>query len=378
MFKKIMSLVLAMMIVMSIAAVSFSAAQVEITDEAVDVDVIEQGANGDVASEGADTDVAATGADVLKFDANTIGWSGMKAVQFYVYDLDTGAELIAWGSKKLNGTDADGDNVWEYDPAANGMSIESGKQYCIIFVNADTKEQTYDLVMDSSCLNDIAKATGNSIENPVDSSKSTIETVWTNSSLGPRLQITSVGNLVGNTVPKSSSKYGMFVGFLASGGKSGLQNALSFSGGKTAQEIIDDVANKLGLKKGDVKDAIKEAASSNKYSTDTYDWSKDWDESKSSLSDGTSSDAHSTGDGGTDGSSSSGSDSSGSDSSSSGSGSGSSGSGSSGSGSSSSSSASGSASNTQTGQGETVLFIMLGVMVAAAGVIFFARRKERT
>ncbi|MBQ7218567.1 MAG: LPXTG cell wall anchor domain-containing protein, partial [Ruminococcus sp.] len=41
------------------------------------------------------------------------------------------------------------------------------------------------------------------------------------------------------------------------------------------------------------------------------------------------------------------------------------------------SSASGSGSASQTGQETTVLYIMLGVMVAAAGVIFFARKKTR-
>ncbi len=373
MFKKIMSLAIALMLVLSVAAVGFSAAQVEITDEAADSEVADQAANGDAASLGAEDDVAATGADVLKFDANSIGWSGMKAVQFYVYSMDTGAELLPWGGKKLNGTD-DGSNVWTYEPAANGMNIEAGKQYGIIFVNADTKEQTYDLLMDTSCFGDTAKSTGTDIENPVDSSKTTKEAVWTNNALGPRLQITSIGNVVGKTIPASTSAYGMLVRFLASKGKDGLQNAVN--NGKEVQATIDSVANTLGLKKGDVKDAIKEAAGANDYSTDSTDWSSQWDESKSSLADGTSEDAHKKGDGSSDGSDSSSSDNSSSDNSSSNN----SNSGNSTGGSSSSSSSSGttgSASNTQTGQTETVLFIMLGVMVAAAGVIFFVRKRER-
>ena len=78
MFKKFLSLAIALMLVLSVAAVGFSAAQVEITDEAADAEVADQAANGDAASLGAEGDVAATGADVLKFDANSIGWSGMK------------------------------------------------------------------------------------------------------------------------------------------------------------------------------------------------------------------------------------------------------------------------------------------------------------
>ncbi len=363
MFKKFMSLALVLMLVMSVAVVSLSAAQVEITDEAADADVVDQAANGndasvgaegEPASSGAEGDAAGTGAGVIKFDANSAGWSGMKAVQFYVYGIADGKELLPWGSSKLDGTD-DGSNVWSYDTSA--MNIESGKQYAIIFVNKDTKEQTYDLLMDSGCLGDTAKCSGTEIENPVDSSKTTKEARWTSSSLGPRLQITSIGNLVGETVPEGKTKYGMLVTFLASKGKDGMTNAKN--NGKEPQSTIDGVAEKLGLSLEDVEKAIKEAAGPNDYSTDSTDWSSEWSKDKSSLkSGGGSSDS---GSGSSSGSSSSGSSSSGSSSS----------------GSSSSSTKSGSASDTQTGQSETVLFIMLGVMVAAAGVIFFARKKTR-
>ncbi len=349
MFKKILSLALVAMLLMSVCAVSFSAAQVEVSADGAASAVAEQGADSDAASQGAESEKAATGADVIKYDNSVTKWAG--PVQFYIYDVETGAELIAWGSKKLNGDDEGGD-IWSKD--VSGYGLESGKQYCIIFADATSGDQTYDLMMDTSCIGDTGKATGNTIENPVDSNKTAKEAKWASNSLGPRKQVTSIGNVVGETLPANESAYDTFVKFLTNT----LSNAKTYkvdTGEKTEQQLIDDTAKALGLGKSDVEKAIAEAKV-------TTEWSKD----KSSLSD--ESDAGANDKGGS-GSSDSGSSDSGST--------GSSGSsGSSGSGS-SSSSKSGSASNTQTGQTETVLFIMLGVMVAAAGVIFFARKKER-
>ena len=351
MFKKILSLALVAMLLMSVCAVSFSAAQVEVSADGAASAVAEQGADSDAASQGAESEKAATGADVIKYDNSVTKWAG--PVQFYIYDVETGAELIAWGSKKLNGDDEGGD-IWSKD--VSGYGLESGKQYCIIFADATSGDQTYDLMMDTSCIGDTGKATGNTIENPVDSNKTAKEAKWSSNSLGPRKQVTSIGNVVGETLPANESAYDTFVNFL----KNTLENARKYAG-KDDQALIDDTAKALGIGKSDVEKAIGEASV-------TVDWSKD----KSSLADESDAGANDKGSGGSSDSDSSDGGSNGSNGSGGSTGSG----GSSGSGS-SSSSKSGSASNTQTGQTETVLFIMLGVMVAAAGVIFFARKKER-
>lgn len=327
MFKKFMSLALVLMMMLSVAAVGFSAAQVEVAEEAADVAVADQGA---------EADVAATGASTITYDNSNTNWVG--PIKFYVYDPETGAELLAWGSKKLDGTD-NGDGTWSYD--ASAMGIESGKQYAIIFNDGTSGAQTYDLMFDDSCFGDTGYATGTSLENPVDSNKTAIEAKWKNNSLGPRKQITSIGNVVGQTIPSYTNPKSMFVDFL----KNTLTNARTFSG-KNDQDLLDDTAKALDLTKDDVESAISEAGV-------TTEWSKD----KSSLSGGSNSSSS--------GSSSTSSTSSGTSSTSSKTST------------TTSSTKSGSASNTQTGQTETVLFIMLGVMVAAAGVIFFARKRER-
>lgn len=344
MFKKFLSLALVVMMLMSVAVVGFSAAE------------------ADTAEQGAESDVAATGAGTISFDAASAGWENASAILFYISDLEEG-ELAAWGSKKKLGGTKGENNIWSFD--AEGLGVQSGHNYIIIFNNADTNAETYQLLMDTSCFGDTATANPSKmIENPVDSNKSSMEARWKNSSLGPRLQITSIGNVVGETIPANTTAYDMFCQFLASGGKDGMTNALQFNG-KDEQTTIDDTAKALNLTKADVKKAI-EAAKNGLENGEKKDWSDKWDASKSSLAEGDSGSGSSGSGSGTSGSGSSGSGSSGS---------GSSGSGSTGG--SSSTTKSGSASNTQTGQETTVLYIMLAVMVVAAGVIFFLRKKDR-
>ena len=324
MFKKILSLALALMMILSVAAVAASAAE---------NDVAEQGAEGEVAATGLDP------AQCLNFDVSTSGWADFGAVGFYVFPTDGSGELIPWGSKKLFKSEETSTGIWSYDPAANGMELVPGTEYAIIFVNQNSGGQTYNLLFDTSCLGDTAYCTGNEIENPTDSNKTATEAKWRNSSYGPQKVITSIGNVVGETIAASTNAYNLFVDFL----KNTLGNARTFSG-KDDQTLIDDTAKALDLTKADVEKAISEAGA-------TTEWKKD----KSSLADGgsdTTTDSKTSTDSKTTTTSTTG-------------------------GSTTTSSKSGAASNTQTGQGETVLFIMLGVMVAAAGVIFFARKRER-
>lgn len=395
MIKKLLSLAIALMLVMSMAAIAVSAAQVEISENAAETPA-EVGAEG-AADTGADAgvDTAASGTKIY-FDANTSGWDNFSIIMVYCYLPETGDIQIDWGSRKKGGMTNEGDGIWSYDFGAKGIDLDSSKQYAIIF-NADTGAQTCDLLFETCCYGDTAYCEKDKfLENTDDSNKKSVVVRWRNNTqLGPKKAITSLGHIVGEVVPSYTSPYKMFVNFLADGGAKGIQNAKLYSDGKTYQQIIDETAADLGLQKGDVKQAIAEAAQPDPTGVriDSFDLSKEWDESKSPLPDGENEEVHQTGDGGDDGSGSGGSGTggnggsdtgtTGSDDSGNG-GSGSSGSGSSGnsgsgsSGSSGSSGATGSGSGSKTGQETTVLFIMLGAMVVAAGVIVIARKRNRS
>ena len=203
----------------------------------------------------ADVDEAATGDDTLiYFDAASAGWQNVKYIMFYIYNVETGTELVAWGSKKTRGTKGEND-IWSFDPTTIGM-VE-GAQYAIIF-NNDEGGETYQLLMDSTCYGDTAYCDDTYIENPVDSNKTSREARWRNSSLGPMLAITSLGHVVGETCPAHTTPYAMFVKFLTSDGSDGLQNAVNYSG-RSQEEVIQSVASLLFLTDEDVEHALEEA-----------------------------------------------------------------------------------------------------------------------
>lgn len=222
---------------------------------------------------------------VIYFDAASAGWSGARAISFYIYEIG-GEALTQWGSKNKSLTTNDG-NIWAIDAA--GAGVQYGREYGVIFHNLDTGAYTYDLLFDTTCFGDTAYAIPSKlIENPYDTNKASMEARWNRSSLGPRLQITAMGNIVGETVPSNTTKYQMMVDFLASKSWDGLQNVLNFNG-KDAQTTIDDIASKLGLTKDDVIKAIDDARTiGNSYNGDRTDWSSSWDASRSTLPGGSS------------------------------------------------------------------------------------------
>ncbi len=238
-FKKIVSLLLAVLMVMSAFTVMTTAA-------------------GAVTYE--DTK--------LYFDLSSTGWElGAKdKVGFYVFSAEYG-ELLPWGGKKLNGTD-EGDGIWSYDPAAKGMDIIPGEQYKIIFTGAGN--QTYDLIFDTTCYGHVAYCDDTIYENPVDSSKQTRAAFWKDmdaTKYGPVLQISSIGTVVGTCPEEGKTPLTIFEDFLTNT----LANARTYmvdTGKKTEQQLIDDIGEGLGLTKDDVAASIASTDTESTWSAD--------------------------------------------------------------------------------------------------------------
>jgi LPXTG-motif cell wall-anchored protein len=147
-------------------------------------------------SAGADTGSSTSGAgNTLKFDST--GWKGnITLVYCHIWERGQDA-FYNWQSKK-EACKKVSDGMYEYDLDKAGISLDAAKDYCVIF-STNLGQQNYDLTLGKECIGDTAKLTGNQIENPVDSEKKAQEAVWsTNSSkYGPHLAITSIGNIVG-------------------------------------------------------------------------------------------------------------------------------------------------------------------------------------
>ena len=223
------------------------------------------------------------GNGTIYFDASSTGWENADTIYFYIYEIG-GNPLLPWGSNHLRGIKEE-DDIWSFD--AGSIGVVDGKEYGIILCNGNTLAETFPLLLNSSCFGDTICADPSvMIENPLDSNKKSMEARWKSSSLGPILTITSIGNLVGESIPSNTTPYQMLVNFLASSGIDGLQNALRYNG-LSAQDTIDRIASMLGLTKGDVQTAIREAADTgNPQTGDKRDWSGSWKADKSTLSDG--------------------------------------------------------------------------------------------
>lgn len=97
---------------------------------------------------GADT--GSSGA-CFSFDANFVGWQNFSYISFHIWgDNDF---FFDWGTKNQRGRDDDGDGIWTYDLEDHGVSLDSSKQYYVIFY-ADTGVQTYELVCGTACYGD--------------------------------------------------------------------------------------------------------------------------------------------------------------------------------------------------------------------------------
>ncbi|MBQ6335614.1 MAG: dockerin type I repeat-containing protein [Ruminococcus sp.] len=271
MFKKFISVLLAVMMIASVMAV------------------------GVVTGGAATTDGFTPASTKLYFDVEGTGWTmGTKnKVAFHIFGGDLGTEAnptagLDWGTKKAIGTATSGESgVFEVDPAAKlGLTLTPGVQYKIIFARTEGNNwtnQTYDLLFTTDCLGHIAYCDGSMYENPVDSSKKTLAAFWKDmdaSEVGPVLQISSIGNVVGTCPEAGKTPSSIFADFLTivskDSGTTGLVNARKYVvdvGTKTEQQLIDDIGAGLGLTKDDVKAVFEENTKDSADNDVTTTWS---------------------------------------------------------------------------------------------------------
>ncbi len=226
-FKKLISVVLALIMILSTFSINAFAA-----------DVSEEAATGS--------------ANVLNFDANTSGWNNYKKIFCHIW-VYNGDSFYAWQSKAEACTDPDKDGIWTYDLDAKNISLDYSTLYCVIFSN-ENGMQTYDLLFDTSVIGDTAYCDGTFYENPEDSSKTAHAAFWRGqdpTAFGPVKCITSIGNVVGTCLPYTTTPQDMFEDFLLNK----LENARTYSN-KDDQKLIDDTAAALELTRNDVEHLI--------------------------------------------------------------------------------------------------------------------------
>ena len=288
MLKKYLSVLLAVMMVVSVMTVGF------------------------VTADAATSDSFTPDPDKFYFDVDGTGWTmGAKdKIAFYMVggDFDTEANAtkpLDWGAKKLQGTATAGESgIWEITPSAikdkNGVTytLTPGVQYKIVFaqvVSLSWKFQTCNLYFTTDCLGHVAYSDGTEMENDVDSSKKSKTVYWRDmdpEENGPVLCITSIGNVVGSCVEQGKTKYDLLVEFFSTPktdfkDKTCYQNAHYYKceispeadGYKTEQQLIDDIGAGLGFTKDQVQQALNEQAVKDYFETSGLGCSWSYDDS---------------------------------------------------------------------------------------------------
>lgn len=337
MFKKLVSLMVAAIMIASCAVVAASAADTSDVDAAADV--ISSDAGADTTSETADA------SNTITFEQPK-DWKNVKKMSAHIWmAIDDGSvEWLAWGKKAEQMKD-NGDGTWSYDVSKLPGKIEASKgaAYAVIFY-ADTGMQTYNLIMSADCIGDTAYATGEKVENPEDSQKTAIIAKWkNNTSCGPEKKITSTGNVVGETVPAGASNETLLASYLK-----------AYYADKTKTEKVPDLMKKLGVEGQAVYEELLKLT----------DDAKILDASKKLLGISEKQAEEAKKNSSTTSNSSNGGSTT-----------------SNGNGSNGGSSTSGGSSNSGTnsvssGQDSTIFFVLGGMMVMAAAVMFVTRRKK--
>ena len=194
----------------------------------------------------------------IKFDMGS--WNHEDQVCFYIWDSTNGqfasnkgwTSTNAWGSKKLLGTPVEGQDgiVESYE-----ITIPEDHNVFVIFHDKTTGEQTYDCVLTPDAIGDTAYMTGVMFENPADSEKQAIEAKFKNTAAsGPYLQVTSTGNIVGDTKAPNDDPAEKVANYVLNG--YGVKDPES---GETAKSCLDEdtlqqLANDLGVKYVHVED----------------------------------------------------------------------------------------------------------------------------
>lgn len=144
----------------------------------------------------------------INFDVRKSGWGNVKNIYCHIWNADgtptsSGKPWLNWQSKaEICSYNADtGIATFDLSKTGHEFSKSDGKNYCVIF-SSNTGLQTYTTIMSGSCIGDTMYCTGEQIENPEDYMLKSNVAVWENNpDCGPEKEITSIGNIVGTTLP---------------------------------------------------------------------------------------------------------------------------------------------------------------------------------
>lgn len=348
MFKKIASLAIAATMMVGTAAITASAAEVEAeTVGAEDSAVVSADSSSEV---GADAGSEAVGAgSVVMFNAKKSGWNLDTNKLFYchIWKADGSGTWPEWQTKKELCTFDKETGIATYDLSKTGNTISpsDGRIYCVIF-SSNTGMQTCNVIMSGACIGDTLYCTGEQSENPEDSEKKDFVAKWEKTSdCGQERKITSTGNIVGSAFPEGESDVTLLATYL-----------MAYYDDPAKTDLTQNLLDTLKVSPVDVMSVVKARVTDDDAKVKAIEdiLSKCTDPTTGKKVDSNALENAEAGVPSGNGGSSSGS----------------------GSGSGSSSSSGSGSSSVKSGVETTILYVFGGLMLAAAGVAFLARKKR--
>lgn len=348
MFKKIASLAIAATMMVGTAAITASAAEVEAeTVGAEDSAVVSADSSSEV---GADAGSEAVGAgSVVMFNAKKSGWNLDTNKLFYchIWKADGSGTWPEWQTKKELCTFDKETGIATYDLSKTGNTISpsDGRIYCVIF-SSNTGMQTCNVIMSGACIGDTLYCTGEQSENPEDSEKKDFVAKWEKTSdCGQERKITSTGNIVGSAFPEGESDTTLLATYL-----------MAYYDDPAKTDLTQNLLDTLKVSPVDVMSVVKARVTDDDAKVKAIEdiLSKCTDPTTGKKVDSNALENAEAGVPSGNGGSSSGS----------------------GSGSGSSSSSGSGSSSVKSGVETTILYVFGGLMLAAAGVAFLARKKR--
>ena len=348
MFKKIASLAIAATMMVGTAAITASAAEVEAeTVGAEDSAVVSADSSSEV---GADAGSEAVGAgSVVMFNAKKSGWNLDTNKLFYchIWKADGSGTWPEWQTKKELCTFDKETGIATYDLSKTGNTISpsDGRIYCVIF-SSNTGMQTCNVIMSGACIGDTLYCTGEQSENPEDSEKKDFVAKWEKTSdCGQERKITSTGNIVGSAFPEGESDTTLLATYL-----------MAYYDDPAKTDLTQNLLDTLKVSPVDVMSVVKARVTDDDAKVKAIEdiLSKCTDPTTGKKVDSNALENAEAGVPSGNGGSSSGS----------------------GSGSGSSSNSGSGSSSVKSGVETTILYVFGGLMLAAAGVAFLARKKR--
>lgn len=345
MFKKIASLAIAATMMVGTAAITASAAEVEAdTVGAEDSAVVSADSSSEVGADSASESVSA--GSVVKFDAKKSGWNLETNKKFYchIWKADGSGSWPEWQTKaeQCSFDKATGVATYDLSKTGNTISPSDGRVYCVIF-SSNTGMQTCNVIMSGACIGDTLYCTGEQSENPEDSEKKDFVAKWENTAdCGQERKITSTGNIVGTAFPEGESDVTLLATYL-----------MAYYNDPAKTDLTQNLLDTLKVSPVDVMSVVKARVTDDDAKVKAVEdiLSKCTDPTTGKKVDTQALEKAEAGVPSGNGGSSSGSSSSGSGSSS-------------------------GSSSVKSGVETTILYVFGGLMLAAAGVAFLARKKR--